>query len=280
MSSVIDAVLAQYEKNKQSTNNSNKVSQEERLKKYFTTVLKPKEKTGEKRVRILPTSDGSSPFVEVYFHEIMVDGKPLKLYDPGKNDGLRSPLNEVSDSLLQTGDAGDKELSKTYRSKKFYIVKVIDRDNEQDGPKFWRFKHAFKNDGIFDKISPLFRNKGDITDVITGRDLTLSLAIAKSNNGKEYTTITSVIPEDIGPLHSDPEKVKEWVEDELTWSDVYSKKSEEYLELVALGEVPKWDENLKKFVSGTTGEAPVGGDNTPDIIDPQASETEDDDLPF
>ena len=66
----------------------------------------------------------------------------------------------------------------------------------------------------------------------------------------------------------------------MTWSDVYSKKSEEYLELVALGEVPKWDENLKKFVSGTTGEATVGGDNTPDIIDPQASETEDDDLPF
>lgn len=282
MSSIIDSVLAQYEKNKQATSsNSNKVSQEDRLKKYFTTVLLGKEKSGEKKVRILPTKDGSSPFVEVWFHEIQVDGKWVKLYDPGRNEGKRSPLNEVCDSLMQTGVEADKELAKTYRSRRFYVVKLIDRDNEPDGPKFWRFKHAAKGDGPLDKIFPIFRNKGDITDELTGRDLILSLSIAKSNNGKEYTTIVSVIPEDAGPLHSDPEKSKEWAEDELTWSDVYSKRSEEYLELVALGEVPKWDENLKKFVSGTSGEATVGGGVIiSEVEDPQATEAEDDDLPF
>ena len=38
---VLDSVLAQYEKNKQSatSSNTNKVSQEDRMKKYFTTVL-------------------------------------------------------------------------------------------------------------------------------------------------------------------------------------------------------------------------------------------------
>ena len=45
--STFDAVLAQYEKNKNAaSSNTNKVSQEDRLKKYFTTVL-PKGSKGE-----------------------------------------------------------------------------------------------------------------------------------------------------------------------------------------------------------------------------------------
>ena len=73
---------------------------------------------------------------------------------------------------MSTGKESDKELAKQYKSRKFYIVKVIDRDNEGDGPKFWRFKHNYKNEGILDKIIPIWRNKGDITDVFqdTTRD--------------------------------------------------------------------------------------------------------------
>jgi hypothetical protein len=47
--STFDAVLAKYEKSKQATGgNANKVSQEDRLKKYFTTLL-PKGSRGEER---------------------------------------------------------------------------------------------------------------------------------------------------------------------------------------------------------------------------------------
>jgi hypothetical protein len=288
MGTLAENVLAQYEKNKQAASgNSNKVSQEERLKKYFTTILPKGTKDGERRIRILPTKDGSSPFIEVYLHEIQVDGKWVKLYDP-QQDGKRSPLNEVKDSLMATGLESDKELARTYRSRKYYIVKLIDRENEQDGPKFWRFKHNTKSEGVLDKIFPIFRNKGDITDPVTGRDLILTLSLSKSGNGKEYTTINSVMQEDIGPLHTDPAKAQEWIDDDLTWNDVYAKKSEEYLDLVANGETPKWDSNLKKFVaegqvtSTTTGEANVGNTGTPhtEPEDPQTDAEPDDDLPF
>lgn len=282
--STVDAVLAQYEKSKQSASgNSNKVSSEERLKKYFTTLLPKGSKGEERRVRILPTTDGTSPFKEVYFHEIQVDGKWVKLYDP-KQEGKRSPLNEVYQSLMETGVESDKELARQYRSRKFYIVKVIDRDNEQDGPKFWRFKHNTKQEGILDKIFPLFQKKGDITDVQTGRDLTLFLTLTKSGTGKEYTVINSIIPEDASPLHTDDAVAKSWVEDELTWADVYSKKPEEYLEMVAKGETPVWDSETKKFVSNTSGEDTIAGKKTPapvaPIEDPQEDEDADENLPF
>jgi hypothetical protein len=280
--STFDAVLAQYEKNKNATSgNGNKVSQEDRMKKYFTTVLPKGSKGEERRIRILPTKDGSSPFVEVFFHEVQVDGKWVKLYDPAQ-EGKRSPLNEVKDALMQTGVESDRELARTYRSRKFYIVKVIDRDHEQDGPKFWRFKHNAKGDGVIDKIFPIFRNKGDITDIEKGRDMILSLTLTKAGTGKEYTTINSVIPEDAGPLNTDADVAKAWVDDELTWSDVYSKKGEDYLEMVARGEVPRWDSNLSKWVSNSTSDETITSQpkSTTPVVDPQDGEDTDDDLPF
>jgi len=279
--SSFDAVLAQYEKNKNATSgNANKVSQEDRMKKYFTTVLPKGSKGEERRIRILPTKDGSSPFVEVYFHEVQVDGKWVKLYDP-KQEGKRSPLNEVYDSLMQTGVESDRELARNYRSRKFYIVKVIDRDHEQDGVKFWRFKHNAKGDGVIDKIFPIFRNKGDITDPEKGRDMILSLTLTKAGTGKEYTTINSVIPEDAGPLHEDAAVAKTWADDELTWSDVYSKKGEDYLEMVAKGEVPRWDSATSKWVSNSTSDEMIATpkSSTP-VVDPQADDDADGDLPF
>jgi hypothetical protein len=280
--STFDAVLAQYEKSKNATSGTaNKMSSEDRLKRYFTTVLPKGSKGEERRIRILPTKDGSSPFVEVYFHEVQVDGKWVKLYDP-KQEGKRSPLHEVYEGLMMTGVDSDKELARNYRSRKFYIVKVVDRDNEQDGPKFWRFKHNHKGDGILDKIFPIFRNKGDITNLENGRDLILSLALTKAGTGKEYTTINSVIPEDAGPLHTDANVAKTWVDNELTWSDVYSKKPEDYLEMVAKGEVPRWDSNSSKWVSNLTTEEVISAPKTPStpVVDPQEDDDVDSELPF
>ena len=280
--STFDAVLAQYEKNKQATSgNANRVSQEDRMKKYFTTVL-PKGSTGEeRRIRILPTADGSSPFKEVYFHEVQVDGKWVKLYDP-RQEGKRSPLHEVYEGLMMTGVDSDRELARQYRSRKFYIVKVIDRDNEQDGVKFWRFKHNSKGDGVLDKIFPIFKNKGDITDPTSGRDLIISLSLTKAGTGKEYTSISSVIPEDKSPLHEDETVSKQWIEDVLTWSDVYSKKPEDYLEMVARGEVPRWDSETKKWISNLQTEETIGQPqvvSTP-VVDPQVDDEPEEDLPF
>ena len=277
--STLEAVLAQYEKNKQATSGTGAMSQEDRMKKYFTTVLPPGRRSEEKRIRILPAKDGS-PFVEVYFHEIQVNGDWVKLYDP-KQEGKRSPLNEVYEGLMMTGVDSDKELARTYRSRKFYIVKVIDRDHENDGVKFWRFKHNHKGDGIMDKVFPIFRNKGDITNAETGRDLILSLALTKSGNGKEYTTINSIIPEDSGVLHTDADVAKTWLEDELTWSDVYAKKGEDYLELVARGEAPRWDSDQKRYVSSSTSDEVIASPKTSTpVVDPQEEDDIDGDLPF
>ena len=281
----LDAVLAQYEQSKQgSSSSSSKMSQEDRMKKYFAAILKDTEKQGQRRLRILPTKDGSSPFKEVWYHEIQVDGKWQKFYDPGKNDNERSPLNEVYEELRSTGKDSDKELAKNYLSRKFYIVKVIDRDAEDEGVKFWRFKHNYKNEGILDKIIPIWRAKGDITDPDNGRDIILELTKAKTPKGATYTVIQTIMYDDPAPVHEDKETAESWINDELTWEDVYSKKPTEYLEAIARGETPRWDSEAGKYVYSNDEESSVsiGGNKTSvnDVQDPQVNDEVDEELPF
>ena len=277
--STFDAVLAQYEKNKNATSgNANRVSQEDRMKKYFVTILPKGSKGEDRRIRILPTPDGSSPFKEVYFHEVQVDGKWVKLYDP-KQEGKRSPLNEVHEGLMMTGVESDRELARQYRSRKFYIVKVVDRDAEDDGVKFWRFKDNYKQEGILDKIIPIWKQKGDITNADNGRDLIIEMVKSKTPAGKEYTVVQTIMYDDPCSLHEDEAIKKEWVDDEMTWNDVYSKKAVEYLEAIARGETPRWSSDLGKYVYGDSSseEGTIGGTS---YTDPQAESEPDGDLPF
>ena len=283
---LLDAVLAQYEKSTQSSSSStSKMSSEDRMKKYFAALLKDNEKQGQRRVRILPTTDGSSPFKEVWFHEVQVDGKWQKFYDPAKNDNERSPLNEVYEELMSTGRDADKELAKQYKARKFYIVKVIDRDNEQHGVKFWRFKHNYKQEGILDKIIPIWKAKGDITDPDNGRDLILELTKAKTGKGATYTVIQTVMYDDPCVISEDTDQMSEWVADPMTWEDVYSKKPVEYLEAIARGETPRWDSEKGGYVYSNTetSEVSMGGSKSvsiTEISDPQANEEVDEQLPF
>ena len=277
--STLDSVLAQYEKSKQSSGSgSNKMSQEERMKKYFAAILPANQNSAQKRIRILPTKDGSSPFVEAWFHEVQVGGQWNKIYDPAKNDNERSPLTEVYEELISTGKESDKQLASQYKARKFYIVKVIDRDKPEDGVKFWRFKHNYKNEGVLDKIIPIWRNKGDVTDPEKGRDLIIELAKAKTPKGKDYTIIQTVMYDDPSPIHEDKTIGKSLIEDELAWRDVYSKKPTEYLEAIARGETPRWDSDKGGYVygDGSSSEVMLGGVTS----DPQADQDPDSDMPF
>jgi hypothetical protein len=281
--STLDSVLAQYEKSQQSGGSSNKMSMDERMKKYFAAILPQGQNSAQKRIRILPTKDGKSPFVEAWFHEMQVGGQWNKLYDPAKNDNERSPLSEVHEELTSTGKESDKELAKQYKPRKFYIVKVIDRDKPEDGVKFWRFKHNYKNEGVLDKIIPIWRNKGDITDPEKGRDLIIELAKAKTPKGKDYTIIQTIMYDDAQPLHEDKVQSDAWVNDELTWRDVYSKKPTDYLEAIARGETPRWDSEKGGYVYGDSSSEEFsmgGGSSVSSYKDPQENAEPDQDMPF
>ena len=242
--SALDAILSQYEKNSEKTSKT-KISNEDRLKKYFTEKLQKGDKSATRTFRILPGKDGNSPFVEAYFFEKQVNGKYEKIYCNKLNDGEYCPLSEAREALLMEGSKKAKEMAKEYSPRKFYVVKGIDRDNEDHGVKFWRFKHNYTGNGVMDKLMPLFKLKGDITDAREGRDI----VITTTRNDKGWSVVTSIMCDDVSILTEDSTKANEWFNNTETYKDVYSRKPVEYLEIVAKNMTPIWDSELSKYVA-------------------------------
>jgi hypothetical protein len=243
--SSLDAILAQYEKNTEPTKSGNKISNEDRLKKYFSEKLPKGVKSQTKRFRILPTKDGSSPFTEVYYHEKLINGKWEKIYCNHLNDGEHCPLCEAKDALYEDGSEKAKALAKDFIPRKFYVVKGIDRENEDHGVKFWRFKHKRTGDGIMDQLIPLFKLKGNLTDPREGRDI----LITTNRNEKGHSVVNSIMVDDITILTDNKENANDWFNNVESHKDVYAKKSSEYLEIVATNKTPIWDSEQKKFVA-------------------------------
>lgn len=243
--SALDAILSQYEKNTENSGNKPKISNEDRLKKYFTEKLQKGMKNATRRFRILPAKDGKSPFEEAYFYERQVNGKYEKIYCNKLNDGEDCPIYEAKEALMMEGSKKAKEMAKEYTPRKFYVVKGIDRDNEDHGVKFWRFKHNYTGNGVMDKLMPLFKLKGDITDAREGRDI----IITTTRNEKGWSVVTSIMCDDVSILTEDSSNANEWFNNEETYKTVYSRKSPEYLEIVAKNMTPIWDSELSKYVA-------------------------------
>ena len=143
------------------------------------------------------------------------------------------------------GSKKAKDMAREYSPRKFYVVKGIDRDNEDHGVKFWRFKHNYTGNGVMDKLMPLFKLKGDITDAREGRDI----VITTNRNEKGWSVVTSIMCDDVSILTEDSTKANDWFNNSETFRDVYSKKPIEYLEIVAKNMTPVWDSELSKYVA-------------------------------
>ena len=295
----LEAMLAQYEKNNapKYEKKSEKVYD---LKNYFNTFIKDGINSATKEIRILPSQDGS-PFVEVHGHKVQIEGEWKTFACLKHQKGEACPFCEAREELLATGKESDKELAKKYNARKMYVVKVIDRENEEWGVKFWRFNHDYRKEGIFDKIHGLLtalKTNKDITNVTTGRDLAISI----QRNQNKIPVVTSIAAQDATPLSEDAEQAEKWLNDARTWEDVYSVRTYDYLEIIVKGGVPVWDKDEKKFVdkealkadSSSTQEEEItmGIDNVKanlqaaTVAEPKATETsvatedEEDDLPF
>ena len=210
------AMLGQYENNTKPKPKKAVSKYDER--NYFGTKLNDKQNSASKNVRILSTKDGSSPFVEVYGHTIQVDGDWKTFICLQKEKNQPCPFCEAHDVLRASSAEADKELAKKYNAKLMYIVKVIDREDENHGPKFWRFNHDYRKEGVIDKIYGVLQAiKKDITHAQTGRDL----AIMIGRNANRKSVVTSITPLDQSPLSDDEAKAAAWLADEQTWEDVF-----------------------------------------------------------
>jgi hypothetical protein len=164
-----------------------------------------------------------------------------------KKDNMTDEQKKINESnKLIFADANKWE------AKKFYIIRGVDKGAEKDGVKFWRFKHSFKNQGTLDKLLPILDAyvntfQTDFADEKRGTDLSLTMADSEFN-GRTYKTLSAVIFGQPSALHNDSIVIRQWLDDDITWRDVFIPKKApnttpyQYLEMVANDVNPYWDD--------------------------------------
>jgi hypothetical protein len=249
--STFEKMMAQRKKNQIGASSAKKNNNGFSLNNYFTTFLPKGVNSARKTVRILEVTDGTV-FDEHRAHSAKIDGEWKTLFCPNHEDGEDCPFCEIRSELMASDSEEKQKLAKDFNAKLVYVVKVIDRDDEAHGPKFWRFKHNWKKEGVYDKLFPIIENYGSartdgkcgVTDNEIGRDLVITI----ERNSNDIPVVTNIMGLDSTPLSEDPAQVKAWTEDEKIWRDVYGVKPYGYLEVVAAGGTPMWDKEAKGYV--------------------------------
>jgi len=213
---------------------------------HFTTILPANVDSATKKIRILPGENGQW-FQEIQLHKMHIGKQWNKFLCLEGNFGEECPFCEAEQQYMTRNKKDgltpkeDFVLACKYKPFPAYVCKVIDRDAEDEGVKFWRFSHDFSNKGIMDKLTAIMDEKGDITHPRTGRDLSIKIVRDQNKN----PIINSIIQDDPSLLTDNKEKAVLWIGDKRTWQDVYKKYAYEYLEIVVkTGQIPIWDKTV------------------------------------
>ena len=145
-----------------------------------------KPSVGKQIVRVVPSKyNKKNPFTEMYFH-----------YGIGKNTmvspinwGEKDPIVEFAKQLRTTSDKENWRLAKKLDPKMRIFVPVVVRGEEAEGVKLWQFGKELYMDFL-----NLADNEdvGDFTDVMSGRDITLT-TVGPEVTGTNYNK-TTIMP--------------------------------------------------------------------------------------
>lgn len=177
-----------------------------------------KPSVGKQVVRVVPSKyNKKNPFTEMYFH-----------YGIGKNTmvspinwGEKDPIVEFAKQLRSTSDKENWRMAKKLDPKMRIFVPVIVRGEESEGVKLWQFGKELYMDFL-----NLADNEdvGDFTDVMNGRDITLT-TVGPEVTGTSYnkTTIMPKVKETL--LAEDKATIEALLENQPNPMEVFKKYS-------------------------------------------------------
>lgn len=252
-------------------------------KNYLNVILGPNETNKTLKVRFIPISatDGRV-FFDVDTHSIKVNREVSKsgfksyfcLNDKNTESKEECPICAMSKQLFaeskKTRDEGNEVLAKSlfkeacqFKKKKTFITRVIDRDHEDEGVKFWKFNENSKGEGVYDKLMSLYNTRKqesiddgegeyNIFDLYNGKDIIINISKSQIPDGRGgVRDLIAYNITDSGnrkPLSKDVELANKWLNDDKKWSDVYGVKSADFIKVVANGGVPVFNSEFGCFV--------------------------------
>lgn len=240
-------------------------------KNYLNTRIEEGKTEKTITIRLLPMDlETGNPFVKVHYHNVkvpkdMADGKkPFKSYiclsrnadiDHEKY-GNKCPYCELSKaaydkSKTETDPVKKEEWKKIGNSNLAHesvIARCIERGNEKDGVKFWKFNLRLDKQDPYHSIINLYNQRKkegieNILDIYNGYDLTITF-----KDGEPTPPPQIIDAKNPSPLSTDEEEMKKWIYDSKKWQDVFTPKSYDFLALVSEMRVPWFDKSKNQWV--------------------------------
>lgn len=258
--------------------------------KYFDTQLKEGEDTRKVKIRILPVSvDNPNLYQKIDIHPMKVSrtvaASGFKTFTclndptaPNHDPNVKCPLctkaselyNEV-DRLRKEGKGKEadtlKQEANQYLKKESYIVRLIDRSRENEGPKFWRIRKKQAEKDIRNMLIEIYNNLMDeskangeegynVFDLQEGRDFTVTLKRepAKREGQKDSVSVHIMAESRNKPLSTDVEQANAWLKDSTRWQDLYAVRDAEYLSIIADKMIPWKDNSTGHYIPKTEEE--------------------------
>lgn len=176
-----------------------------------------KPKPGKYVIRIVPyTHNKDNPFIELFFHY----GINNKTYLSPMSFGRPDPIVEFSEKLKRMG-GDDWKAGKKLEPKLRTFVPVLVRGEEGEGIRFWGFGKTVYQDLLAYIADPDY---GDITDPMTGRDITVEITSPEENGTSYQMTAIRPKPRET-PLSEDSKKLEEYLTTQPNVADLYEELS-------------------------------------------------------
>ena len=218
-----------------------------------------KPQPGKSQIRITPYIENKdNPFVELFFHYSLV---PKKTVLSPLSFGRPDPVQQFADKLKSSGDKDEWIQGKRIEPKMRTFAPVIVRGEESEGVKWWGFGKTVYQELLAIIADPDY---GDISDVMTGRDIVVERQTA-AEAGNQYGKTTIRVKPNQTAL----------VED-ANLSDNLLKNQPNIVELYT---EPSFDElkgHLQHFLNPSAAEETT--EKEPEMVSTQASSNVEDDF--
>ena len=177
-----------------------------------------KPQPGTQQIRIVPYKfNKDNPFIELFFHYDLGGKSYLSPISFGRPD----PIEEFAQKLKSSGNRDDYRLGKKLEAKMRTFAPILVRGEESQGVKFWGFGKT-----VYQEILSVISDPdyGDITDPVSGRDITVEFKTAEETGASFPSTAIRVKP--IQTPISEDKNILEKVEDtQKDITDIYQEKT-------------------------------------------------------
>lgn len=211
------------------------------------TLWKPNAKSV---IRIVPYKfNKDNPFIELLFHYNLGGKNYLSPATFGRPD----PIIEFSEKLRSTGNKEDYKIAKVLEPKMRTYAPIVVRGKEEEGVKFWGFGKT-----VYQELLGIIADAdyGDITDPVSGHDITVEFKTAEEM-GKNFPSTTIRVKPNKSYLTESKEVLTKIIDSQRPITDIYKELSYDQLKEVLVNWLKPENKNKKT----------TGGDDESDVVD-------------